>query len=142
MRRLVGFCVALLVVLLIGVAPVVAATRTPVSITVTTTFDDQPDAFVATGIPGCTSGLVYDGGSRLQFTRMQGVFAGYKVFDCGGDSGFVLRLNARFGDDGSLGTWSVIDAWGSAAGMTGSGSLTGEPIQNGIIDSYAGTVTR
>ena len=47
--------------------------------TVTTTFDDNPDAFTATGLPGCDSGLVYDGGAHVQFTPSQGIFAGYKV---------------------------------------------------------------
>ena len=142
MRRLAALSlIGSLALLLIGAIPVAAGTRTDVSITATTTFDDEPDTFTATGIPGCSSGLVYDGGGRVQFTRALGVFAGFKVFDCGDDSGFVLRLNARFGDTGSTGTWSVVDAWGSVAGMSGSGSLTGVPIENGIADSYVGTVT-
>jgi hypothetical protein len=77
----------------------------------------------------------------VQFTNALGVFAGYKVFDCGSENGFVVRLNARFGGSGSVGTWSVIDAWGSLAGMSGTGTLTGDPIDGGIIDSYVGTVT-
>lgn len=142
MRRFMArVVVGSLAMLLVTVAPAAAGARQAVTMTVTTTFDDAPDAFTATGIPGCESGVVYDGGAHLQFARPVGVFAGYKVFDCGGDNGFVLRLNARFGSSGSTGTWSVVDAWGSAAGMAGAGGLSGEPIENGILDSYAGTVT-
>lgn len=143
MRRSIGSSLALVAVLLmIGAAPVAAGTRTPVTITVTTVFDPAPDAFTATGIPGCSSGLVYDGGAHLEFTRNRGVFAGDKVFDCGGDAGFVLHLSAIFGSGGSVGTWSVIDAWGAAVGISGAGKLSGQPITNGVVDSYTGTITR
>ena len=72
---------------------------------------------------------------------------GYKLFDCGGvgSTGFLVRLNALFTytGDPSVGTWTIVDAWGALAGMTGSGKLTGIPIdgENGIIDNYIGTVT-
>jgi hypothetical protein len=79
----------------------------------------------------------------LKFTPRQGVFAGYKVFDCedSGENGFVVRLNARFGDGGSVGTWAVVDAWGSLAGLSGAGGLIGDPIAGGgITDNYVGAV--
>lgn len=142
MRRLSGMALLVSVaVLLVAVAPVAAGTRTAVTMSVSTTFDPDADAFTATGIPGCSAGWVSDGGAHLEFKRPLGVFAGYKVFDCGSGTGFVLRLNARFGPDGSVGTWSVVDAWGAAAGMSGAGSLTGSPIGGGILDSYSGTLT-
>jgi hypothetical protein len=142
MRRMFVLTVALgMVLAVVAVGPVSAGSRQAVTMTVTTTFDDNPDAFTATGLPGCSSGLVYDGGGHVQFTPGPGVFAGYKVFDCGSDNGFVVRLNARFGGGGSTGTWAVVDAWGSVAGMWGAGSLSGDPIENGIIDNYSGTVT-
>jgi hypothetical protein len=143
MRRLLGSCLALTALLAMAAAPVAAGTRTAVSITATTVFDDVADGFVATGIPGCPAGTVSDGGAHLEFTLSQGIFAGDKVFDCGGDNGFVLRLNARFDPDGSVGTWSVLDAWGTAAGMSGAGKLTWTPIEgDGITDVYVGIVTR
>ena len=141
MRRFASCLVAGSILAVLGVAPALAGSRQDVTMTVTTTFDADPDAFTATGLPGCSSGLVYDGGAHVQFTPRQGVFAGYKVFDCGSDSGFVVRLNARFGGGGSTGTWAVVDAWGSVAGMSGAGTVTGLPIENGIMDTYAGTVT-
>lgn len=142
MRKLLNLSVALgLILAAVASGPVSANRRQPVTMTVTTTFDDNPDAFTATGLPDCSSGLVYDGGAHVQFTPRPGIFAGYKVFDCGNDNGFVVRLNARFGSGGSVGTWAVVDAWGSVAGMWGAGSTTGDPIENGIIDNYWGTVT-
>jgi hypothetical protein len=90
---------------------------------VPTTFDAVPDAFVATGIDGSATGIVVDGGAHVQFTPGPGIFAGNKVFLCdGSDSGMVVRLNARFGNPGSVGTWAIIDAWGVLDGLRGSGS--------------------
>ncbi len=142
MRRLLGSFLVLVALLAIAVTPVAAGTRTAVSITVATVFDEVPDDFTATGIPGCSAGLTSEGGANVRFTPVTGVFAGFKVFDCGGGTGFVLRLNARFGPDGSVGSWSVVDAWGSVAGMSGAGKLIGTPIPGGgITDDYVGTVT-
>jgi hypothetical protein len=125
---------------LIVVAPVAAVERQAISITATTTFDEFVDTFTADGLPGCTVGTVENGPVHVQFTPAPGIFAGFKVFDCGSDGGFVLRLNARFGPGGSVGTWSVVDGWGSVAGMHGAGKLTGDPIDGGIIDNYEGSV--
>jgi hypothetical protein len=143
MRRVVAlWLVGSAFLLAFGVAPAAAGTRTNVTMTVTTTFDPDPDAFTATGLPGCESGWVTDGGSKVVFTRPTGVFGGFKVFDCGSGNGFVLRLDARFGGAGSTGTWAVVDGWGTFAGMSGSGKLSGAPINGGILDSYVGTVVR
>jgi hypothetical protein len=130
--------------LTVGVAPAVAAERRSVSIVAATTFDDDiPDGFTTTGLPGCGSGIVENGPVNFAFTPALNNFAGFKVFFCADeDNGFVLRLNARFGEGGSVGTWSVVDAWGSLAGMTGAGSLVGDPISTGgILDQYTGTLT-
>lgn len=142
MRRTLrsGLLIASALVLALA-APVASVERQAISITATTTFDEVIDTFVADGLPGCSSGTVENGPANVAFTRTHGVFAGFKVFDCGSDSGFVLRLNAQFGEGGSFGTWSVVDAWGSVDGMRGAGKLTGDPIENGILDMYEGTVT-
>lgn len=142
MRRFLATSAVLgLLLAVVMVAPVAAGTRTGVTMTVTTTFDPEPDEFTATGLPDCESGVVYNGGGMAQFTPAVGVFVGYKVFDCGDDTGFVVLLSARFGANGSVGTWAVVDAWGSLAGMSGAGKLTGDPIDTGIIDNYFGAVT-
>ncbi len=142
MRRLLAFSVLTGLLVAFGATPVLAGTRQAVTMTVTTIFGDEPYAFTATGLPGCETGLVYEGGGHVQFTPAPGVFAGFKVFDCGSDDGFVVRLNARFGGGGATGTWAVVDAWGSLAGLRGSGQLTGESIGTiGVTDYYTGTLT-
>ena len=141
MKRAIGSVSLALMVLFAGSGMVAAATRTAVTMDVPTTFDEIPDAFVATGIAGCATGVVFNGGVHVQFVPPFGVFAGYKIFLCdGSDSGMVVRLNARFADPGSVGTWAIVDAWGVLDGLRGSGSLTGDPIDNGIFDHYAGSV--
>jgi len=140
---MITLAVALGMILAVAaVGPVSAGSKIAVTMTVTTTFDGIPDAFTATGIPDCEWGSVYDVGAHVQFTPSHGVFAGYKLFDCedSGTTGFVVRLNSRFGEDGSVGTWAVVDAWGSLAGVSGAGRQTGDPIENGIVDSYFGMV--
>ena len=145
MRRLVASCmVAGLILASVAVVPVAAGSRQAVTMTVTTIFGNDANDFSADGLgENCTWGLVHDGGAHVQFTPAQGIFGGYKVFDCqgGGENGFVVRLNARFGGQGSVGSWAVVGAWGSLAGMWGAGKLAGDPINGGIIDHYRGTVT-
>ena len=143
MRRLLATSlVAGCILGLMAVTPIAAATREDVTIVVTTTFDGQPDTFTADGVLGCEAGgLVYEGPAHLQFAPRMGIYAGFKEFDCGNDTGFVIRLNARFGSDGSTGTWTVVRSWGQVAGLHGAGKLSGEPFEGGITDTYVGTVT-
>jgi hypothetical protein len=140
MRRLIATSLVAGILALVAVMPVAAGTREDVTIVVTQIFEDESDTFTADGLAGCESGLVTDFG-HVQFTRTHGVFAGFKEFDCGNDTGFVLRLNARFGDAGSVGTWTVVRSWGLVAGIHGAGTLTGDPFEGGITDTYVGTLT-
>lgn len=145
MRRIIAFSAVLaMLVTFLVVAPASARTRVNVTMTVPTFFDVDPSEFTAT-IPGCTEGLTYTGGKAV-FPPPHGNFVGYKLFDCdgGGETGFLVRLNALFSySGGSVGSWTIVDAWGDLAGMTGSGKLVGVPIEgeNGITDNYVGTVT-
>ena len=145
MRRLIMVSIAAAILLAVA-APVSARARTDVSITVTTTFGQEANPFTATGLLGCSSGLVYEGGAHLQFTPALGLIAGYKVFDCGGDGNadFVVRLNARFGPFDPIGTWAVVAGWGDFASLGGAGRLTGDPFGDGsgVTDHYIGTLTR
>jgi hypothetical protein len=145
MRRLLAMFAVVGLLLAVGAAPVSAGTRTDVTMTVTTIFGQDANEFTATGLPGCSSGLVYEGGGHLQFTPALGIFAGYKVFDCGGDGNadFAVRLNARFGPFDPIGTWTVVAGWGDFASMSGAGQLTGDPFGDGtgVIDNYFGTIT-
>jgi hypothetical protein len=148
MRRILASAAVLgLLVAAVAAAPVSAGTRTPVTMTVTTSFGSDANPFTATGLgDDCSWGWVYEGGANVKFPPPHGIFAGYKVFDCegGGVNGFVVRLNARFFYDGSgsIGAWAVVASWGSLAGLSGAGGLTGEAIdQNSILDNYVGSVT-
>ena len=141
-RSLARSLVAACILGLVGAFPVAAVTMEDVTIVVNTTFDDEPDTFTAEGIPGCESGLVYTGPAHVQFAPRMGIFAGFKEFDCGNDSGFILRVNARFDDEGSVGSWAVVRSWGSVAGTHGAGMLAGDPFEGGITDTYVGTLTR
>lgn len=106
-----------------------------------TTFDAGQDPFEST-LPGCGSGMVVtDPGARTQFTPRGGTFVGIKEFTCtGGAGGFDLRLEARFDESGSVGSWVVAGSWGSQTGLKGSGHLIGVPTDDGINDNYTGTV--
>ena len=144
MRRLIMISVAAAMLLAVAaVAPASAKTRLDVTMTVETLFDVSPNDFTAS-IPDCTEGDTYTGGNAA-FPPPFGVFIGYKLFDCGGggETGFLVRVNAMFSysGEGSVGTWTIVDSWGELDGMTGSGKLTGESIEGGIIDSYVGTIT-
>jgi hypothetical protein len=91
-------------------------------------------------IEGCESGTVVNGRSAAHFTPWGGNFHGDKEFTCDGDeSGFTLRLKARFGEGGSTGSWTVVEGWGDLARIKGSGSLVGVPVtETQIDDVYTG----
>lgn len=132
---------ALGVLLTVGAAaPVVAApVQFPVDVVAHETFGPEPNVFEST-IPGCETGTVVNGDSKTQFTPWGGIFVGIKEFTCAGDvGGFDVRLNARFGELGSTGTWTIVDAWGAYEGAKGSGTLVGTPTETGIDDRYTGS---
>jgi len=141
MRRKAWIVVALMVTAIGVVAPPASAlvTTIDIEITVETTFDPN-DVYViiSSNIANCTGGSVEDGPANIAFTPFGGVFAGFKIFTCSG-GGFVLRLNARFSSDGSVGTWAVLDSTGVFEGLRGNGMLVGEPFVGGITDHYEGT---
>lgn len=111
-----------------------------VAITANTDFSAEASAFHS-NLPGCATGTVVDVGASPHFTPWGGAFVGQKVFTCaGGESGFTIRLRARFGGGGSTGTWTLASASGDLAGLKGSGSLVGIPTEIGIDDIYTGTV--
>jgi len=93
-------------------------------------------------LEGCEEGTVVTGDAKGAFTKWGGTFVGIKSFTCADEvSGFSVRLNARFGADGSTGTWTLVDAWGALAGLKGSGSLAGFPTSDTSIDDiYTGTL--
>ena len=70
---------------------------------------------VTTNLPECPTAVAVDVKAHVEFTRTHGVFIGIRDFQCGGDTGFVVRLTANFAD-GSLGSWSIVDAYGALEG--------------------------
>ena len=117
-----------------------APTGFSVAIVAHTVFGPGPSEFES-NIPGCATGTVADGGA-VRLTPWGGTYVGLKHFTCdGGDSGFDIRLKARFSGGGSSGTWTLADAWGDYTGVKGSGSLVGIPTtQTSIDDIYTGVV--
>lgn len=120
-----------------------APVGTPVQIV--NSLDSDPataDGFTST-LEGCESGTAENGRVSANFTPWGGTFSGEKVFLCAdGESGFVVQLSARFGEAGSVGTWTVVDSWGSVEGLNASGRLTGVPTSTGLDDIYTGTRRR
>ena len=125
-----------------------AATRSPIDFTDHRVGLDT--STVTTDLAECPTAVAVDLRSHVEFTRSHGVFIGVRDIQCGSGTGFVVRLTANFGDDGSSGSWSIIDAYGALAGMRGAGKLTGtpfggdteDPSDDGIDDHYTGWVTR
>jgi len=139
-RLAVGAAVALLFMWGTS-APVIATpTGVPVNIVAHTSFSSDEAPFDSS-LGGCETGSVVNGRiAVVAFTPWGGVFNGDKEFTCAGsDSGFTLRLKARFGEDGSTGTWTVADGWGDFEGLHGSGTLVGIPTSEGINDVYTGS---
>jgi hypothetical protein len=111
-----------------------------VLITAHTDFSQAVSSFDS-NLPGCSTGTVVNGSGGAHFTPWGGNFVGTKQFTCdGGAAGFDVRVQARFGGGGSVGSWVIAGAWGDLAGMKGSGRLVGIPSDIGIDDNYAGTV--
>ena len=124
-------------------APAVAVpSGSPVEIVAHTDFTSDVSEFDAS-LDGCESGTVVNGdNATAHFTPWGGVFSGDKEFTCaGGLSGFTLRLKARFGEDGSTGSWTVASGWGALDGLKGSGTQTGNAATEVILaDIYTGSV--
>lgn len=118
-----------------GAAPV----RYPVDVVVHTDLEGGPNDFEG-NIEGCETGTVTDTDPRTNFTPWGGVFIGEKEFTCdSGNGGFTVLLRARFGEAGSTGTWTLVDAWGLYEGVKASGTLTGTYTAMGIDDRYTGS---
>ena len=104
---------------------------------------------VTTDLAACPTAVAVDRRAHVEFTRHHGVFHGVRDMQCGDGTGFVVRLTARFGEGGSTGTWSIVDAYGDLEGLHGAGTLVGtgfggdteDPSDDGIDDHYTGWIT-
>lgn len=125
--------------LVVAAAPAQAGSRFAVVLTDDQVFGAASSTFTS-NIPGCATGTSTTVRDMTQ--QRPGVFRGTRVFAC--DSGaatFTVNLSARFGEGGSIGTWSVIGSTGVLGDVHGAGKLVGTPLQDGIRDTYTGTVT-
>lgn len=117
-----------------------AQAATPVHIDADEVFGGQ-SMFTST-ITGCESGSVSNG--RFQVGGGPGTsfgkFNGFKVFECADGGGFVVRLQAKFNESGSTGTWAIVDGWDGFEDLHGAGTLVGTPTTTGINDLYDGTL--
>ncbi len=115
-----------------------AAERFQVQLVDAQSFSSDFGTF-ASNIPGCPTGKSY---TLRGMVQAPGVFRGTREFVCDSGVGSVtVNLSARFGEGGSVGTWSIVQASGDLAGAHGAGKLAGTPIAGGISDAYTGTVT-
>lgn len=104
-------------------------------------LEGAPGSFTS-NIPGCPSGETITIRAMAQFHGGGGVFRGTRVFVCDSGIGTVtVNLSARFGEGGSVGSWSIVDGSGAFSGVHGAGKLVGVPHPDGIQDNDAGTVT-
>jgi hypothetical protein len=118
-----------------------SVSATPVHIDADERFDGGVSTFTST-IEGCASGTVSNGsfqiggGPGTDF----GKFNGFKFFECADGGGFVVRLVAKFDDEGSTGTWAIVGGWGDYEDLRGAGTLVGTATSTGINDVYDGTL--
>ena len=137
--RIVAGVVPLLAAGVLFAAPAHAADRFDVVLADTENFEGLPGTFTS-NIPGCPTGTSTTDRGMVQFRP--GVFRGTRTFTCDSGIGSVtVNLSARFGEGGSVGTWSIASATGAFAGVHGAGKLVGTPLTDGILDTYTGTVT-
>lgn len=143
MRKMSGIAgaVPILVAGLLFPAPAQAGERFAVQLSDTQNFEDLPGTFTS-NIPGCPTGESFTLRGMAQFHGDGGVFRGTRMFVCDSGIGSVTaNLSARFGEDGSVGTWSLVGGSGAFSGVHGAGKLVGTPVTDGIRDDYTGTVT-
>lgn len=141
MRKIRGIAgaVPILVAGLLFPAPAQAGERFAVQLSDTQNFEDLPGTFTS-NIPGCPTGESFTVRAMVQLRP--GVFRGTRMFVCDSGIGSVTaNLSARFGEDGSVGTWSLVSGSGAFSGVHGAGRLVGTPVTDGIRDDYTGTVT-
>ena len=110
-----GTLAAIVVAAVVAGATVPAQAAEPVHIDADETIGGSGSTFTST-IEGCESGTVSNGPFRVGGGpgTSFGKFNGFKVFECADGGTFVVRLLAKFNDEGSTGTWASTGPPGSA----------------------------
>jgi hypothetical protein len=112
----------------------------PVHIDADEVFTEGGVSTFTSTIDGCESGTVVTLRNQVSGSRLFGVFNGFKRFECSDGGSFVVRLQAKFDDSGSVGTWAITRGDGGFERLAGSGTLVGTPTDTGINDVYDGTL--
>ncbi|HEX5014194.1 MAG TPA: hypothetical protein VFV72_08550 [Candidatus Limnocylindrales bacterium] len=105
------------------------------------------ETFVATGGVICPEGTATTdfkkfGGSD---NSRAGSFHLTKTLECADGSGtFTIVVNAAtvFGSPGDQGGWAVLDGTDDYASLRGGGQLVGTYVEDGIIDTYTGSLRK
>ena len=136
------------IALLISAAPAAASVPDDITIVSTVSFSEAYGTFDAFG-PAveagviCASGEVYDLSNRATGWQ-NGAFTNlfvHKLFTCADGSGaFEMDLNVRldFSTMRTTATWRVVAGDADYTRLHGTGKLTGEPVEGGIVDTYTG----
>ncbi len=135
-----GAALAAVVVAVVAGTTVPAQAAEPVHIDADESFAGG-STFTST-IEDCESGTVSNGPFRIGGGpgTSFGKFNGFKVFECADGGSFVVRLQAKFNDEGSTGTWAIVGGEGGFEKLHGAGTLVGTPTSTGINDVYDGTL--
>ena len=138
MRR-AATCVGGMALAVTGTA-VTAHGAEPVHIDADEVFVEGGVSTFTSTVDGCESGTVVTLPNELRGSRQFGIFNGFKLFECSDGGSFVVRLQAKFGEFGSVGTWAITGGDGGFERLAGSGTLVGIPTDTGINDVYDGTL--
>ena len=112
----------------------------PVHIDVDEVFVEGGVSTFTSTVDGCGTGTVATFTNQNRGSRRFGIFNGFKVFSCSDGGSFVVRLQAKYGAFGSVGTWAITSGDGGFEVLAGSGTLVGTPTSTGINDLYDGTL--
>ena len=130
-------CSAVVAAAIAGTAPTAEAAAS-VHIDANEVFDGG--STFTSDVDGCGSGTVDTVSAEVHGGPPFGKFNGFKVFHCDEGGSFVVRLSAKFGENGSVGTWAIVGGSEELANLRGSGTLVGTPTADGINDVYDGTL--
>ena len=146
----ISLTIALIVALVVSVAP--AAASSPVNVTILSVMDFLGDTgtFEASG-PAveagmiCPQGDVYDTEYRSagsESKRFLNLFV-HKLFVCADGSGtFEMDLNVKiYSPPRTTGTWRIVEGEGAYARLHGNGKLSAyRASENTVIDLYTGSL--
>jgi hypothetical protein len=135
----------------LGTAPADAAAPQPVTLVVSTTFDDLADEVIAATGPladDCATGTMDDtffhaGPSDATWPTVSGsarLQVG-KVLHCtSGDIELRLVVRLDLTTQTTAGRWVATGGTGAYARVSGSGVIVGTPFPDGIEDAYSGQI--